>query len=145
MSMADFKLHLDVATAAGRPAAIMPPSTYIYQNDLMLKAIESGTYTPQRAREISELADKMFAAHWDVDQQRRRAAAGPNSKLRTAGVWRRFDGRRGRRTHGIALGAGACRRPIARTPAPGRRIGGSKVISRVQKSLLALASAARRA
>lgn len=71
MSMAEFKVHLDLATAGQGPAAVMPPSAFMYQNDLMLQAIENGTYTTERAREISALADKMFAMHWEVDQQRR--------------------------------------------------------------------------
>ena len=50
-------MHLDLATSGQGPPAVMPPSAYMHQNDLMLKAFESGSYTPEKAREIWAVAD----------------------------------------------------------------------------------------
>ena len=52
MAMAKFKLHLDLATSGKGPSAIPPPVAFLYHNDLALNAIENGSYSPQKAKEI---------------------------------------------------------------------------------------------
>jgi hypothetical protein len=74
MSLAEFKMHLDLATSQQGPSAILPPSAYLHHNDLLLRAVESGTYTPERAREIAVLTDKMFEVVRDVDKQRQKGS-----------------------------------------------------------------------
>jgi hypothetical protein len=74
MSLAEFKMHLDLATSGGGPSAILPPSAFLYHNDLLLKAIETGTYTPEKAREISALNDQMFDVVRDIDKQRKKGS-----------------------------------------------------------------------
>ena len=74
MSLAEFKMHLDLATSGQGPSAIMPPSAYLHHNDLLLAAIESGTYTPERAREIAVLADRMFDVVRDIENQRQKGS-----------------------------------------------------------------------
>jgi hypothetical protein len=74
MSLAEFKMYLDLATSGLGPSAILPPSAYLHHNDLLLKAIESGTYTPERAREISALGDKLFDVVRDIDKQRQKGS-----------------------------------------------------------------------
>ena len=74
MSLAEFKMHLDLATSGHGPSAVQPPSSFLHHNDLLLKAIETGTYTPERAREISALTDNMVEVVHDIENQRRKGS-----------------------------------------------------------------------
>jgi hypothetical protein len=37
MAMAEFKMHLDLATSGKGPSSISPPSAFLHHNDLVLK------------------------------------------------------------------------------------------------------------
>ena len=71
MALAEFKMHLDLATSGNGPSAVAPPSAFLHHNDLVLKAIETGTYTPEKAREISVQVDEMYDAINEIDKRRR--------------------------------------------------------------------------
>ena len=71
MALAEFKMHLDLATSGKGPSSVGPPSAFLHHNDLVLKAIESGTYTPERAKEISVQVDEMFDAVNEIETRRR--------------------------------------------------------------------------
>jgi hypothetical protein len=74
MALAEFKMHLDFATSGKGPSAVGPPSAFLHHNDLVLKAIESGSFTPERAREISFLVDEMYDVVNEVERRRRKEA-----------------------------------------------------------------------
>jgi hypothetical protein len=84
MALAEFKMHLDLATSGRGPTAVAPVALFLYSNDLVLKAIEGGSYTPDKAREISALVGAMDGVvkeldkQWQADQRRRRASDPPS-------------------------------------------------------------------
>jgi hypothetical protein len=71
MALAEFKMHLDLATSGKGPKSVLPPSTFLHHNDLVLKAIESDSYTPERAKEISLLVDQMTDVVNEIEKRRR--------------------------------------------------------------------------
>jgi hypothetical protein len=71
MALAEFKMHLDLANSGQGPSAVGPPSAFLYHNDLLLKAVESGSYTPERAKEISLLVDEMFNTINEIEKRRK--------------------------------------------------------------------------
>ena len=58
MALAEFKMVAD-ASGVGRAP---PLASFLYKNDLVLRALESGSYTPEKAREILAKCDQMVAA-----------------------------------------------------------------------------------
>jgi hypothetical protein len=74
MALAEFKMHLHLATSGKGPSAIMPPSAFLHHNDLVLRAIESGSFTPEKARQISVQVDEMFDVVNEIEQRRREAS-----------------------------------------------------------------------
>ena len=70
MALAEFKLHLDLATSGKGPSTIPPPVAFLYHNDLALNAIESGSYNPEKAKEISVLVDEMYDALNEIEKRR---------------------------------------------------------------------------
>lgn len=75
MALAEFKMHLDLATSGKGPSAVAPPSSFLYHNDLVLKAIEGGAYTPEKAKAISLQVDEMFDAVNEIEKRRRSGLA----------------------------------------------------------------------
>ena len=49
MALAEFKIHLDLAAAGKIDPAVQPTALYLFHNDLVLTAIESGSYTPEKS------------------------------------------------------------------------------------------------
>jgi hypothetical protein len=74
MALAEFKMHLDLATSGKGPSAIMPPSAFLHHNDLVLRAIESRSFTPEKARQISVQVDEMFDVVNEIEQRRRKTS-----------------------------------------------------------------------
>lgn len=60
MSLAQYKAHLE-GVVAGKGRSILPLSMYIRHNDLILRALETDTFTPERLREIDASMDAMEA------------------------------------------------------------------------------------
>jgi hypothetical protein len=81
MALAEFKLHLDLPASGKDPSAIAPPVAFPYHNELVLNAIENGSYNPQKAKEISVLVDEMYDALNEIEKRR--------------GTWDRADAARG--------------------------------------------------
>jgi hypothetical protein len=73
MALAEFKMKLDLATSGKGPPNVLPLSIFLYHNDLLLEAIESGCFTPEKAREISIQAEKMVKVIDEVDGKPRTA------------------------------------------------------------------------
>jgi hypothetical protein len=61
MALAQFKMALDLATSGKGPPNVPPLVTYIHYYDLILKAVEERTFTPEKFREITALAEEMHA------------------------------------------------------------------------------------
>lgn len=70
MAMAEFKMHLDLATSGKGPRGVPPVAYFLYHNDLVLKAVEGGSYTPEKHREISVLMDQMFEVILEIEGKR---------------------------------------------------------------------------
>jgi hypothetical protein len=64
-------MHLDLATSGKGPTELPPLSTFAYNNMLMLEAIEAGTFSPERMREISKLNDEAYKTAFEIDRERR--------------------------------------------------------------------------
>jgi hypothetical protein len=73
LSLAEFKMHVDLAASGKGPSTIPPLSTFAYNNNnLMLEALESGTLTPERMKEISKLNDAVYDTAFEIDRDRRK-------------------------------------------------------------------------
>jgi hypothetical protein len=62
LSIVQYKAHLDQVMAGKGGRSILPLSVYLYHNDLVLKAIEAGSYTPEKVREIDATMEQIDAA-----------------------------------------------------------------------------------
>jgi hypothetical protein len=70
LSLAEFKMHLDMAIAGTGPSKVLPISTYIHNNNAVLEALDNGTLTPDRLKEIAKANDDLFAAVLAIDKSR---------------------------------------------------------------------------
>jgi hypothetical protein len=74
IAMFEYKVSLDRAASGQGPSAVVQFSTFIYHYDLVLQAVESGTFTPERAREIELLDSQMFETVIEIDKRRKASA-----------------------------------------------------------------------
>jgi len=73
LSLAEFGHHLELARARQGRQAILPLSSYVYNNDLVLKALDSGDFGPDTIADISAKNDAIVAAIEEVEKRRGRA------------------------------------------------------------------------
>jgi hypothetical protein len=78
IAMSEFKMLLDRAASGQGPSKVVSFSTFLYHYDLVLKAVERGTYTPERAREIALLDNEMLKAVMEIDERRRGSVGTPS-------------------------------------------------------------------
>jgi hypothetical protein len=71
LSVAQYKILAD--HASGR--YMLPLSAYLHHNDLILRALDEGTYGPQKMREIEKLMDDMVKELMETDRRQRAEAA----------------------------------------------------------------------
>ena len=69
LALAEFKMHLDLATSGKGPSAIPPLSIFLLHHDLLLKAIEEGKYDTAKNREISAALAEMMRTVEDLDKE----------------------------------------------------------------------------
>jgi hypothetical protein len=70
LSLAEFKMHLDMAVAGTGPSKVAPISTYIFNNNAVLEALENGTLTADRLKAIAQANDDLFAAVLAIEKTR---------------------------------------------------------------------------
>jgi hypothetical protein len=74
LALAEFKAAVDFVTSGKAVANVVPPlGLFLYKNDLQLRALESGTFTPETEREIAAKCDQMADG---IDKRRRAARSG---------------------------------------------------------------------
>jgi hypothetical protein len=69
MALAEFKKHLDLAAAGKIDPAVQPIALYLFHNNLDLTAIESGSYAPEKVREISVRLNETYDVMNELDKQ----------------------------------------------------------------------------
>ena len=91
MALAEFKIHLDLAAAGKIDPAVQPTALYLFHNDLVLTAIESGSYTPEKVREISVRLNETCDVMNKLDKQWRSPSTAASRqrtpKSRAREVW----------------------------------------------------------
>lgn len=71
LSLAEFSHHLDLAKSNGG-GAILPIAAYIYNNQLILKSIEDGSFGPETMSEIAQKGDDLVKAINKMETERGR-------------------------------------------------------------------------
>jgi hypothetical protein len=62
LSLAEFSMRLELAKSGRGPSGVLPISTFIFHNNLLLKALDDGTLTPEKIAEIAKLCDSAIEA-----------------------------------------------------------------------------------
>jgi hypothetical protein len=70
LSLAEFKMHLDMATAGTGPSKVLPISTFIFNNNAILEALENGTLSADQLKKIAKANDDLFDAVIAIDKSR---------------------------------------------------------------------------
>jgi hypothetical protein len=71
LSLAEFKAALDLATSGKGGRNVLPLPIYMYHNDLVLRALENGAYTPEKMQEISTAVSELVRV-LDEDEKKQR-------------------------------------------------------------------------
>jgi hypothetical protein len=68
MALAEFKMALELAVTGRGPPNVMPLSTYIHHNDLVLRALEDDALSPKTVRDIAAKAEAMRAVVMELEK-----------------------------------------------------------------------------